>query len=102
MSDEQSGWLHGSAMKSSGPTRPPVCSASRRIVPVVVARSIGSTGLAAPGGEHRLDGDARHVVGVEGQVDDGTHLVLVDPLGHGHGQRREDARVRSAAGSPRP
>ena len=44
----QSGWLHGSAMKSSAETRPLVCGPSRLIVPVVVARSIGSKPFARP------------------------------------------------------
>ena len=84
-------------MKSSADTRPPVWAPSRWIVPVVVARSIGSKRVRAAGPEHRLDRDAREVVGVERHVDDRPDLVVVDALGDGHRERREDPGVGQPA-----
>ena len=46
--------------------------------------------VRAPGREHRLDRHAGDVVGGEGVVDDGADLVVVDALGDGHRERRED------------
>src|SRR4029079_13556452 len=108
---QQSGWLHGSAMKSSGPIRPAVCSPSRRNVPVVVTRSSGSIGAARPdpktGWEatpaivSAAQGDsaaapAADVIGGAGEVRDRADLVVVDAARDRHRQRGKDALAGQA------
>ena len=84
-------------MKSSAPIRPPVWAPSRRIVPVVVARSIGSIAFARPAPNIGWTATPAMIVGVEAPCRSTTpDLVVVHALRHGHRERGEDPRVGQA------